>query len=88
MVYDQSASFDVQVLEMGNEADAWPAFGFHLVEVFQACKVSSSIGSSGFSSLLADWIGSSNIVHTGNLESLGALLGSSKASQEGKQGKD
>lgn len=36
MVYDQSAALDLQVLKVGDHADAGPAVGLHLVEVFHA----------------------------------------------------
>jgi hypothetical protein len=82
---DQSAALDVEVLEMGNQANARPAFGFHLVEVFEAGKVSSSIGSSSFGSLLADGVSSTNVIDTGNLHGLGALLGMCEESKHGKK---
>jgi hypothetical protein len=44
MIIDESASLDVEVFHMGDHANAGPAFGFHLVEVFEAGDVSSSIG--------------------------------------------
>lgn len=71
----QSAALDLHVLEVGNHADAWPAVGFHLVEVFHAGEVSSHVGSSGFGGLLAGGIGSSHIVHTHDLLGLGAVVG-------------
>jgi hypothetical protein len=67
---------------MGNHANAGPAFGFHLVEVFQASDVSSGISSCGFSGLLADGVGSSDIVDASDLQGFSALLGTS---EEGKK---
>ena len=62
------------MFHMGDHADAWPAFGFHLVEVFKAGEVSSSVRSSGLSGLLADWVSSSHVVDAGDLQGFGALL--------------
>ena len=84
----RSAALDLKVLEVCEEADAGPALRFHLVEVFEAGEVSSGIGSSSFSSLLADGVGSSDIINAGHLKGLGALLSSGKAGKQGKDGKD
>lgn len=83
-----SASLDVEMFHMGDHADAWPAFGFHLVEVFKAGKVSSGVWSSGFSGLLADWVSSSDIIDAGDLHGFGALLGTGEEGQEGQNSKD
>jgi hypothetical protein len=79
----ESASLDVKVLSMGDQTNAGPAFGFHLVEVFKAGKIGGSIRTSGFSSLLADGVGGSNIIDTGNLHGFCALL---RVSEEGEEG--
>lgn len=78
----------MEVFKGGEEADAGPAFRFHFVEVLEAGEVSRGIGSSGFSSFLADWVGGSDVVDTGDLEGLGALLGRGKAGKQTKEGKD
>jgi len=70
------------VLQLGNHADAGPAFGLHFIEVFQAGEVGSSIGSSSFSSLFADGVGKSEIVNACDLHGFSALLGSSEAGEE------
>lgn len=59
---------------MGDEADAGPALGFHLVEVLEAGEIGSAIGSSGFGSLLADGVGGTDVIHAGHLHGLGAGL--------------
>jgi len=69
---------------MGEEADARPAFGLHLVEVLQALQVSSSVRSSGFSSLLANGVGKSEIIDAGDLEGFGALLRVGEAGEAGQ----
>jgi len=74
------------MFHMGNHANARPAFWFHFVEVFEASKIGSSIRSTGFSSLFAYGVGSSNVISTGNLHGLSALLGSSEVSEEGEYG--
>ena len=63
------------MLKGSEEADAWPALGFHLVEVLEAGKIGGGVSSSSFGSLLADGVGGSDVVDTGDLEGLGALLG-------------
>jgi hypothetical protein len=63
---------------MGKKADAWPAFGFHFVEVFHACEISSSITSSSFGSLFANWVGTSEIINASDLHGLSALLAASE----------
>jgi len=73
------------VLRLGNHADAGPAFRFHFIEVFQTGEVSSSIGSSGFSSLFADGVGKSEVINTGDLHGFGALLSSSETGEEGNE---
>jgi len=70
---------------VGDEADAGPAFRFHLVEVFEAGEVSSSVRSSSFSSLLADGVGSTHVVDAGHLHGLGALLCVGENGQESEQ---
>jgi len=71
---------------MSNHADARPAFRFHLVEVFETSKISSSVRSTSFSSLFADGVGNSDVINTGNLHGFSALLGSSEVSKECKYG--
>lgn len=70
---------------MSNHADARPAFGFHLVEVFEASEIGSGIGSSGFSSFFANGVGGANVINTGDLKGLGALLGMSEEGQKGEK---
>ncbi len=43
MIGDGSAAFDGQLGFLGEPANAGPALGLHLVEVFQAGKVGSSV---------------------------------------------
>jgi hypothetical protein len=75
------------VFSVGNEADAGPAFGFHLVEVLEAGEVSGGIGSSGFGGLLADGVGDPYVVDASDLHGLSALLGSGEEGQDGENGK-
>jgi len=82
---DHSAPLDLEVLEVGNQANTGPAFGFHLVEILETAKISSSIRTSCFSSLLADRVSSTNIVDTGNLLGLSALLGMCKQTKQGEE---
>ena len=87
MIYG-SAALDIEVVHVSDQANAGPAFRFHLVEVFETGEVSSSIRSTSFSSLLADGVGSTNVINTGHLLSLCALLGVSEDSQKSEQGKN
>jgi hypothetical protein len=75
------------VLHVCDHADAGPAFGFHLVEVFEAGEVCGGVGSSGFSGLLANGVGCTDVVDAGHLEGLRALLGVGEEGEQGKQGK-
>ena len=70
---------------MSEPADAGPAFGLHLVEVFKAGKVSSGIGSSGLSGLLADGVGSSEVINASDLHGLGALVGSCGSGEDSEE---
>jgi hypothetical protein len=85
MMVGGSASLDVEVLHMGDHADAGPAFGFHLVEVLETGKVSRSVRSSSLRRLLADGVGSAHVVHAGHLQRFSALLGMREESQHGEQ---
>lgn len=85
MVKSGSASFDVEVVEVGDGADAGPAFRFHLVEVLHAGQVGGRIRSSGFRGLLAHREGGAHVVHAGDLEGLGALLGVGEEGEEGEE---
>lgn len=66
---------------MSEPANARPAFRLHLVEVFQALQVSSTVRSSGLGCLLADWVGDSEVIDAGDLKGLGALLGPGEAGE-------
>ena len=70
----RSAAFDLDVEFLAEPANAGPALGLHLVEVFHAGEVSSGVGSSGFSSLLADGVCGSEVINAGDLHRFGALL--------------
>lgn len=83
-----SASLDVEVFHMCDHADAGPAFRFHFVEVFKAGEVSSGIGSSGLSGLLADGVGGANVIDAGHLHGLGALVSIGEKGQQGQKGDD
>lgn len=81
-----SAALDGEVGFLGEQADAGPAFGLHLVEVFQAGQVGESVGSSSFGSLLADGVGSSEVIDALDLHGFGALVVSSDQAEEGEEG--
>ena len=69
------------MLHVGDHADAGPALGLHLVEVFHAGHVSDGIGSSSLGRLLADRVSSSEVVDTCDLHGLGALLGAGEVGE-------
>lgn len=81
----RSAALDGELGFVGEPADAGPALRLHFLEVFDAGEVGSGVGSSGFGSLLADGVGGSEVVDTGDLLGLGALIGDGEASQEGEE---
>ena len=81
-VVDGSAALNVDVFHVGNHANAGPALRFHLVEVFHAGQVSSSVSSCGLSSFLAHRVGCAEVIDTGDLRCLSALLGSSEHCEE------
>jgi hypothetical protein len=85
-VEDQSASLDGDVELLAEPADAGPALGLHLVDVFHASEVAGEVGSSGFGGLLADGVGGPEVVDAGHLHGQGAGLGCGEAGQQGEQG--
>jgi len=88
MIFRESASFDLEVLHLGDHADAGPTFGLHFVEIFQTGEVSSGVWSSSFCSLFADGVGKSEVIDAGNLHGFGTLLGGSEASEEGNESEE
>lgn len=78
---DRSASLDLDMFHVSDHADAGPALGLHLVEVFHTGHVSDSIGSSGIGGLLAHGVCGSEIIDACNLHSFGALLGAGEVGE-------
>ena len=76
------------MLEMCEKANAWPAFGFHLIEVFQTGEVSRGVTSSSLSSLFTDWIRTSEVVDTSDLHRFSALLGAGEDGEQGQYSND
>lgn len=83
---DRSASLDLDMINVGDQTDAGPALGLHLVEVFHAGHVSHCIGPSSISGLFAGGVGASEIVDAGDLHGLSALLGTGKVSKHCQDG--
>jgi hypothetical protein len=82
----RSAAFDGELGLIGEPANARPAFGLHLAEVFHAGHIGSSVGSSSFCGLLAHGVGLSEVIDASDLFGLGALIGSDEADKECEQG--
>ena len=66
------AALDGEVEVLGEHADAGPALGLHLVDVFHAGQGGNHVGSSSLGSLLANGVGSSEVVNAGDLQFLSA----------------
>ena len=73
---------------VGEPADAGPALGLHLVEIFEAGQVEGGVGSLFLGGFLADWVGLSEVIDAGDLPGLGALLGGGQAGQYREEGSD